>query len=136
MFDDNTLQGGSSPFHIRPSGSRDLPQAAPAGAGLPGRDLEHPERLSSSEKRRFKRKRVGTTITYSIISDSGTIEESGLKASVVDICEDGVGILTDYPLEPGRILWFNDEVVRNVGIVRWRIDFILQNRYRMGVQFI
>lgn len=136
MFDDNTLQAGSSPFPSRPSGSRDLPRSAPAGAKLPGRDLEHAERLSSSEKRRLKRKPVGKTITYSIIADDGAIEESGLKASVVDISEDGVGILTDYPLEPGRILWFNDEVVRNVGIVRWRIDFILQNRCRVGVQFI
>lgn len=140
MHNDNVLQEEVSLFQ---SGTADQVQEFPKPAPL---DTERPcheyddegsfEHFFAHERRRHRRRAVGKTIRYFIISSNGTIEESGLNAYVVDISDGGMGILTDHHLETGCILCFSGEDGWNMGLVRWSMNFILQNRYRVGVQFV
>ncbi len=88
------------------------------------------------EKREHKRKPANRTIWCSIMTCNGKIEESGIKAHVVDISEGGMGIMTDHPIKPGCILWFDDEKEHHAGVIRWRTHFKLRNVYRAGIRFL
>ena len=58
----------------------------------------------------------------------------------VDISTGGLGILTDYPLEEGHVLTFEDEINMNgitakSAIVRWS-GKLNGNNYRVGLKFV
>ena len=58
----------------------------------------------------------------------------------VDISEGGLGMITEYPLKTGDILFFLDEIkinkiVAKASIVRW-IRGIENNRYLAGMQLV
>lgn len=118
---------------------KSLPKAAPAddvaasSEHIDHRASDHP---FARGKRKYTRLPVGKTVTYSLLRDDGTEEETGLQAHAVDISDGGIGILTERPLEHGRALRFHDEVAQGTGIVRWRIKFVHRNIYRIGIQFI
>jgi hypothetical protein len=57
----------------------------------------------------------------------------------IDISKGGLGIITNYPLEAGLVLTFEDEIKINYGtvksaIVRWT-EKINGNKYRAGLKF-
>ena len=57
----------------------------------------------------------------------------------VDISKGGLGIITDYPLTKGNILFFLDkikidDIVAKSAVVRWTKE-IENNRYRVGLEF-
>jgi len=57
----------------------------------------------------------------------------------VDISQGGLGMITEYPLTGGNILFFldkisiNDKVIKSA-VVRW-IRELEDNRYRVGLKF-
>lgn len=58
----------------------------------------------------------------------------------VDISAGGLGVLTDYPLEEGHVLTFEDEINMNgitakSAIVRWS-GKLNGNNYRVGLKFV
>lgn len=83
--------------------------------------------------RRCERKPCSRVIDYSLISsDSGDRKLLDLKGTAVDISETGVGIQTDYPLEPGHMIWFNNGIEEKAGFVKWSAK--LENGYRVGIE--
>jgi hypothetical protein len=66
-------------------------------------------------------------------------EINGIAVSV-DIGKGGMGILTDFPLEKGYVLIFEDtikmkdQLAKKAAVVKWtgKID----GKYRVGLQFV
>ncbi len=87
------------------------------------------------ERRQFERKPYMKTINYVVtVLDFRELKNLALKGEATDISDRGIGIKTDYPLEPGHVLKFNTEMPLKLGIVRWGI--ILDNKYRVGIEFV
>lgn len=83
--------------------------------------------------RRFERRPYRETLEYSLsVLEVNESKRFDLKGEAIDISDEGICIQTDYPLEPGHKLWFNDGIER-AGIVRWCIR--VDNRYRAGIRF-
>jgi SAM-dependent methyltransferase len=83
--------------------------------------------------RRFERKSYSQTIGYSF----STIIERERKwiranGNSFDISENGIGIYTDYPLEPGYMIWFNEGIEEKAGLVKYCIKS--DHGYRVGVE--
>lgn len=66
-------------------------------------------------------------------SDFREIKALSLTCNAIDISSTGMGIVVDYPLEPGHVLKFN-RFAHPFGIVRWSRK--LNGNYRAGVQFV
>ncbi|NWF76601.1 MAG: class I SAM-dependent methyltransferase [Nitrospirae bacterium] len=83
--------------------------------------------------RRFERKPFTQSIDYSFSSIIDR-KRKWLKAHgrSFDISENGLGIYTDYPLEPGHIIWFNEGIEDKAGFVKYCIKS--DNGYRVGVE--
>jgi len=67
------------------------------------------------------------------VSDFREIKALSLTCNAIDISSTGMGIVVDYPLEPGHVLKFNS-FTPPFGIVRWSRK--LNGNYRAGVQFV
>jgi len=89
--------------------------------------------LNNGGVRQFERRPYFQPFDFSISSrESRERKFLHLKGKAVDISDGGIGIQTDYPLEPGHMLWFNDGTENKAGLVQWCIK--LDNDYRAGVR--
>lgn len=89
------------------------------------------------EKRQFERRPFVGTIGYSVsVLEFRELKRLNLRAETVDISEAGLGIITDYPLEPGHVLRFSSGIDQKAGIVSWAMKITDNGRYRVGVRFI
>ncbi len=89
-------------------------------------------------RRKSKRGLYKNIIRYSIYG-SEKINASGM---FVDISVGGVGMITDYPLEPGNIIVFEkkfelrtEDVLTDLSVVRW-VKKIGVSKYRVGLEFV
>jgi len=97
-----------------------------------------PASLESSEKRKYKREPHNAVIEFSL----NDIELHQLKkitagGTTLDISNGGISLRTDYPIEPGHVLIFNNgknPVPPGVGIVKWVISE--GANIRGGVEFV
>ncbi|MFO0753442.1 MAG: PilZ domain-containing protein [Thermodesulfovibrionales bacterium] len=62
------------------------------------------------------------------------LPESDIKGSIIDMSENGVGILTDTLLEPGMLLKFKNFKESSMGVVMWTLNS--GSRYRIGLKFV
>lgn len=86
------------------------------------------------EKRAVERIPFNEKIDFLLpVSDFREIKKLSLSCSAVDISRTGMGIVVDYPLEPGHVLQFN-RFTHPFGIVRWSRK--LNENYRAGIQFV
>ena len=58
----------------------------------------------------------------------------------VDISKGGLGMVTDFPLTRGDVLYFEPEIKINdskesISIVRWALE-VEENKYRVGIEFM
>ncbi len=91
--------------------------------------LDNPKR----ELRQFERRPYSKTIDFSVSAiESRKLRWLDLKGKAIDICDTGIGIETDYPMEPGHIMWFNGGMEDKAGFVRWCMK--LDNTYRVGIK--
>ncbi len=83
--------------------------------------------------RRFERRPYNQAIDYSFSSIINK-ERKWLKAHgrTFDISEKGIGIYTDYPLEPGYMIWFDGGIKEKAGFVKYCIES--DQGYRIGVE--
>jgi len=87
----------------------------------------------SEMRRKFDRMPSSINIAFSL----KLFDKKGLnldkKADAIDLSSGGIGLFTDYPLEPGQILRFDQNIAFKLGIVKWvkKID----NSYRAGIKF-
>jgi hypothetical protein len=96
--------------------------------------------MSIEEKRKYERRPFVTTTRYYLTTQrTENLEKIYNDAVTVDVSEGGLGIITDYPLASGDILYFAHEIkVNNIvaksAIVKWAKE-IEGNRYRVGLEF-
>jgi DNA-binding response OmpR family regulator len=90
-------------------------------------DLPHlMERLS-------ERIKVDSAIRYTIAPGLGQNGKLTLEGRLVDLSNQGLGMKTRHPLQPGQLLVFHTDTEQKAGVVRW--VRILDDAYRVGVQF-
>lgn len=86
--------------------------------------------------RQFERTPLIKAINYFAgVFEGGELKMLNLKGDIIDISEGGVGLKTDYPLEPGYMIRFPAETKHSVGIVKWSMP-IGSGSYRAGVEFV
>ena len=88
------------------------------------------------EQRQFERKPYTETF-YCAVTVLDVIDTKilNLVARGIDISEGGIGIKTDYPLEPGHVMRLHDSITK-VGVVRWSRNGESNGIYRGGVKFV
>lgn len=87
------------------------------------------------EKREFERRSFTQDIQYSVtVLDFKDLKRLSLRGDIIDMSDAGMGIKTDYPLEPGHVLTFDSDIGHKAGIVEW--STLIDNGYRVGVKFI
>ncbi|MDO9028248.1 MAG: response regulator, partial [Candidatus Roizmanbacteria bacterium] len=89
------------------------------------------------ERRQFERRPFKKPIRCSVnvFDRGGGLSKLNMKADTFDISREGMGIRTDYPLDPGYVLRFDDEDIEHIaGIVKW--SMIDDNSYRAGIKFV
>ncbi|MDP2277089.1 MAG: PilZ domain-containing protein [Nitrospirota bacterium] len=89
------------------------------------------------EQRQFERKPFDETF-YCAVSVLDFIDTKilNLVARGIDITDGGIGIKTDYPLEPGHVMRLNSNLKHKVGVVRWSRNGESNGIYRVGVKFV
>jgi hypothetical protein len=108
--------------------------------------LEHEyDNMSIKEKRKYERRSFVKHLKYSLQDvHTGKLALTPSNGVSVDISEGGVGVITDYALKKGDILFFEEEIKEEeikinkiapiAAIVRWAKQ-IEQNKYRAGLVF-
>ncbi len=87
------------------------------------------------EKRQGERRSVHGIIQYSItVLEFEGLKRLNLQGDVIDISEKGMGIKTDYPLQPGHVITFYSGADRMTGVVEWCASDG-NSGYRAGVSF-
>ncbi|MEW5744676.1 MAG: response regulator [Nitrospirota bacterium] len=91
------------------------------------------------ERRRFERRPFARSITYSVSSfDVLKPKMVDLDAEIVDISAAGMGIRTDYPLDPGSVIRFpviGDGINSIAGVVKNTVA-LDRDLYRAGIEFV
>ena len=86
-----------------------------------------------------KRKKVrrpfveGITFFLTVIHE-GEERRWAMPAQSIDISDDGIGLLTQYPLKKSHIIGFGDDLDRKSGVVAWSLRQDEQH-YRAGIKF-
>jgi len=94
--------------------------------------MENLSMYPNAEMRQFRRKAYVKIVDYSVSFPESNEWKKNLKGKTLDISYAGVRIETDYPLAPGHMLWFTDEIKQGAGVVRWCLK--LEDNYRAGIQ--
>ena len=95
----------------------------------------------STEKRKYERRPYVKPIRfYLIASYTDQSEKNYGKGVSVDISEKGLGMITNYILNKGDILYFDPVIEVNgftesTSIVRWALESE-ENKYRVGLEFV
>jgi hypothetical protein len=95
-----------------------------------------------SEKRKYERTPYIKPLRYYLTAlqmDKLKVKETEYEGVAVDICEGGLGMITDYPLNKGDILFFKDEIkvnnfIATSGVVKW-LQRLADTSYRLGLEF-
>ncbi|MGD0884976.1 MAG: response regulator [Thermodesulfovibrionales bacterium] len=125
---DSLLREGADCFYEKPFDTYDIANSIE----------EHLASLYSGqdpERRHANRKSYGIVIDFSLyIIDASEITTLTFKGEGIDISGTGIGIKTDYPLEPGHLIEFTNGE-RKSGIVTWcrKVD---GHAYRAGIKFM
>lgn len=103
------------------------------------------------ERRRFRRARVSLTVVYRVnepLSARMLTSDKEVKATIVDLSEGGMAVITNYPITAGTVLLIRftlfkvdkDDVsfygpVEITGEVRYNI-LLDKDQYRLGIAFV
>jgi hypothetical protein len=109
-------------------------------AALEEKEKIHDDNMSIEEKRKYERRLFVKPIKYYLTDlHMEELKKMEFDGFFVDISEGGLGMTTDYPLIPGDILFFKDEIKVNgfaakSSTVRWAKE-IEESRCRIGLEF-
>ncbi len=78
--------------------------------------------LRNSERRPFQK---------SLLCSFGPSDQQRRLATVVDLSHTGMGIVTDFAVSQGEMLWFNDGSGDKEGQIRWSVK--VDSGYRAGI---
>jgi hypothetical protein len=88
-----------------------------------------------NERRYVRRDPLEKAVDFSLnIPEFQGAERLNLKALTTDVSNMGLGIIIEYPLAPGDVIHFNNEVVRAQGTVKWIMKH--GNSYRAGIEML
>lgn len=88
-----------------------------------------------TERRRFKREPYGETVNFSVsVVEYKDLKSLRLEGMGIDISAVGLSIETEYPLEAGHVLRFQDGINQKAGIVKWSVK--ADSHYRVGINFV
>jgi len=96
-------------------------------------------RLSDRVTEKKSRKKPRTTWNGNIyfqmsIIDHGDYTRKSLEAQAVDISDNGIGLLTRYPLKESQVIGFDDKMDNRIGVVVWS-KMIDEEKCRVGIRF-
>ena len=94
-------------------------------ADIPARELK------TKEKRVFQRTSLKKKVGFCLTDD----DYINIICGSLDISNSGIGIRTNYPLERGQTVFFNNGVSSKAGIVAWCTKDE-ENNFRAGLKFI
>ncbi len=90
------------------------------------------------DKRQHEREPFDRVVTFSVIGSFDGLREFWPEpdriGTIVDISDNGAGLLTDTLLEPGMLIRFNKNSGVKPCVVMWVLDF--GSRYKAGLKYI
>ena len=89
--------------------------------------------LEKSRKRPRKLCNEKVCFKMSVI-DEGGISRKLLEARTVDISDNGIGLLTRFPLKKSQVISFDEKNENKTGVVTWS-EMIDEDNCRVGVKF-
>jgi len=90
----------------------------------------------AGEKRRHDRQPFSSAQTFSLLQPDAPAAGIQPSAAPLDISMNGLGIRTNIPLEPGRMIRLSNASETICGIVRWSNHGDQVDSYRAGIQFV
>ena len=89
-----------------------------------------------AELRQVDRRTFVKIIDYSVcVLEFRELKSLKFQADIIDISDSGMGLRTEYPLEPGHVLSFNSGLAYRTGVVRWSRKGRNEHSYRAGLSF-
>jgi len=86
-------------------------------------------------RRKMPRKTFAGSLTFSMtMIVEGEVKRMTFQAKSVDHSEEGIGLLTDYPLKCSQIIGFDADLGNRSGVVVWSTG-VDEQTYRAGVKF-
>lgn len=93
--------------------------------------------MDLTEKRIYPRRSLEIPVEYSMsILEFREMKKIHLKGMTTDISDKGLGLVTEYPLEPGHVLVVNNcsrTLFQKTAIVRWTKP--IDASFRVGLEF-
>jgi hypothetical protein len=94
--------------------------------------------MDLNNRRRHLRKDSSIPVEYSVnILEFRELKKIHRSAVSTDISDKGIGLITDYPLEPGHVLILSSRdsaLLQKIAIVRWTMQ--ASGSYRIGLEFV
>jgi len=94
--------------------------------------------MTGNERRRYPRKGSEIPVEYSLsVLEFRELKKVRGRGIATDISDKGMGLITDYPLEPGHVLVLSNSdrnLFPKIAIVRWVSK--LSDSYRIGLEFV
>jgi len=140
LSDNNTsaIANGASQFIPKPFNLCDISDVVQRA--LKGEEnFQAGIRLSGKSTEKKSRKRPRTPWDESIvfqmsIIDQGDYTRKSLEARAVDISDNGIGLLTPYPLKELQVIGFDEKMENRIGVVVWS-KMIDEDNCRVGIRF-
>ena len=100
------------------------------------------EKMSNNEINKIERKHARETCSISLeftilFTHSSEFKRVSAKGKTIDKSPAGIGLITDFPLEPGHVLEWNDQHIKgnlHIAMVKWARQS--DSYYRAGLIFI
>jgi len=93
------------------------------------------ESLAVISRRRVERKKWSTKLDFfvSVISE-GEVRRRAFSAESIDLGDDGIGLLSLYPLKTNEVVSFGADMGHKSGVVVWS-NMLDEHRCRAGIRF-
>ena len=89
-------------------------------------------------ERRYTREPYNSVLEFTVLLTQATeLKRIVARGETVDKSPAGIGLLTDFPLEAGHVLEWDDQHTKgnlHIALVKWALQ--IENSYRAGLVFI
>ncbi len=134
----SSINGGAFHFISKPFNINEIraivKHALDEHAELPDGFRSHAGDMTN--KRQFERSPVDLNSSYYVVvRKKDSFKKEFINCKITDISHTGMGIWTDYPLEPGCKLYFTKGMEKKEGVVRWIKMTASDDEFRAGIKF-
>jgi len=103
------------------------------GGMMNGNGFEESDSVLTQRKQQRKKASDKIQFFISVIND-GEVKRWVTEAEMVDINEDGLGMVTAYPLKASQIIGFDESLQKKSGVVVWS-RMLDNNKCQAGIRF-